>query len=188
MARPTRQPKSGRYQSDGATRIPRPPNPNHSVGWREQVVGSSSIHGFIQAGWKMAVPYRRRSSPGPTPAFDDSTWDKINALHRCWHKGVEILFRVRACIGMRLHPCRFPTGQLHCRSGFDPNSVGQVGVLGTMVSERPVPREWRCQDDDVQSRLSTVRSPRQLLTHGRDRDPQWADTTIGPWYSDSGIM
>ncbi len=99
---------------------------------REQVVVPSSIHGTF----KLDGNWRFHTGDDPAwadPAFDDSTWDKINVTTSLPEQGVES-YSGYAWYRLRLHPVPIPdSGQLSLSLLVAPNSVGQLEVLANGV-------------------------------------------------------
>jgi sigma-B regulation protein RsbU (phosphoserine phosphatase) len=173
-------PKTDSTKTDGATLASTASTQNSlmSAG-REQVVVPSSIHGTF----KLDGNWRFHAGDDPAwadPAFDDSTWDKINVTTSLPEQGVEA-YSGYGWYRLRLHPVPIPdSGVLALSLLVAPNSVGQLEVLANGVELARTQGMTDVKPTMYQSRPLTV----QITRAAPDGTVviairTWADTTIG---------
>jgi len=99
---------------------------------REQIVVPSGIHGTI----KLDSNWRFHTGDDPAwanPAFDDSSWDKINLRVPLAEQGLDS-YSGYAWYRLRIHPVPIPdNGQLALSLLIAPHSVGQLQVFANNV-------------------------------------------------------
>ena len=173
-------PKTDSTKTDGATLASTASTQNSlmSAG-REQVVVPSSIHGTF----KLDGNWRFHTGDDPAwadPAFDDSTWDKINVTGSLPEQGVES-YSGYGWYRLRLHPVPIPdSGHLSLSLLVAPNSVGQLQVLANGIELARTQGMTDANPTMYQSRPLTV----QITQAAPDGTVviairTWADTTIG---------
>ena len=145
---------------------------------REQVVVPSGIHGTI----KLDGNWRFHTGDDPAwadPAFDDSTWDKINVTTSLPEQGVEA-YSGYGWYRLRLHPVPIPdSGVLALSLLVAPNSVGQLQVFANNVELARTQGMTDAKPTMYQSRPLTV----QITRAAPDgivviAIRTWADATI----------
>lgn len=172
--------KTDSPKPDGATLVSTASTQNSlmSAG-REQVVVPSSIHGTI----KLDGNWRFHTGDDPAwadPAFDDSTWDKINVTTALPEQGVES-YSGYGWYRLRLHPVPIPdSGQLSLSLLVAPNGVGQLQILANGVELARTPGMTDTNPTMYQSRPLTV----QITRAAADGTVviairSWADAQIG---------
>ena len=173
-------PTTDATKTDGAALVSTASTQNSLISaGREQVVVPSSIHGTF----KLDGNWRFHTGDDPAwadPAFDDSTWDKINVTTSLPEQGVES-YSGYGWYRLRLHPVPIPdSGLLALSLLVAPHSVGQLQVFANNVELARTQGMTDTKPTMYQSRPFAV----QITQAAPDGTVviairSWADTTIG---------